>query len=215
MSDENDYHDGANSSPWNIDSPKYDNNEAYRQGVDNARNYGSGGSGSCFPGDTSIMTPKGEQRIDALKRGDFVLSWNEARSEMVPRRIKRVEVHASTLPVNVRLDSGTELRVTGNHTVLSNRGWKRVDALKSGDALHTVANGSAKIVAVTTAKVKENVFNLITEGEHTFIAGGVIAHNFTTLRRLRTALHQVAEAIQARRPEATATKPVAAYVAAR
>jgi hypothetical protein len=210
MSDENDYHDGANAGQFNVDSPRYDSNEAYRQGVDNNRD-----PNACFPGDTPIMTPSGEKRIDALKRGDVVLSWNEARGVMVPRRIKRVDAHNPTLPVNVRLDSGTELRVTGNHTVLSNRGWKRIDALKSGDALHTVANGSAKIVAVTPAKVKEKVFNLITEGEHNFIAGGVIAHNFTTLRRLRTALHQVAEAVHARRPATTTAKPAAAYVAAR
>jgi intein/homing endonuclease len=42
-----------------------------------------------------------------------------------------------------------------------------------------------RIEAITTA-APEPVFNLHTTGPHNFIAEGVLAHNFTKLRWLRT-----------------------------
>ncbi len=46
----------------------------------------------------------------------------------------------------------------------------------------------AKIVLTNTY---EPVFNLYTEGEHTFIADGSVVHNFSYFRTLRTVFHQL------------------------
>jgi hypothetical protein len=37
----------------------------------------------------------------------------------------------------------------------------------------------------------EPVYNIHTTGEHNFIADGVVAHNFTEFRRLRTLFHRL------------------------
>ena len=47
-----------------------------------------------------------------------------------------------------------------------------------------------RIEAITT-EAPEPVFNLHTTGPHNFIAEGVLAHNFTELRWLRTWAHRL------------------------
>ena len=83
------------------------------------------------------------------------------------------------------LADGTSLRVTANHTVLTNQGWRRVDELGEGDLL-AQADGSARVIEILTEPTPVPVYNLYTASEHNFVVDGVVVHNFTTLRVLRT-----------------------------
>ena len=87
-----------------------------------------------------------------------------------------------------------DLRTTAHHSFQTDAGWKRASDLQPGDALLRVDDtGEDHLVRIEAilAEPAEPVFNLHTTGPHTFIAEGVVAHNFTELRWLRTWAHRL------------------------
>ena len=54
-----------------------------------------------------------------------------------------------------------------------------------------VGNNYLMSIEAITTEAPEPVFNLYTTGPHNFIAEGVLAHNFTELRWLRTWAHRL------------------------
>ncbi len=149
----------------------------------------------CFPGDTKILTPTGERRIDEVRAADTVLSWSIDGGRLVAGSIKSVKVHGVSPLVRVDLANGTFLRATQNHTVRTTARWKRIDCLAKGDRV-VFANGtSERVEGVRRTGEKARVFNLITNGERNFVANGVVVHNFTTLPKTRTVLHKAMSAI--------------------
>lgn len=167
--------------------------------------YGGSSHGGCFVGSTKILTPSGQVRIDSLKKGDVILSWSEAAQELVERRISAVKNHKQPKTIWVLdVDDMTSIEMTANHKFLTQEGWKAARLIKAGDfvlcANETVEWKVVKGVAKTN-KV-EPVFNLITEGDHNYVAGGALAHNFSYFRKTRTALHQFVEKVLAPRTKA-------------
>lgn len=83
--------------------------------------------------------------------------------------------------------------LTPNHRLLTSGGWTRLDRLRAGDALvrpDAGAQGSTVLAVEPTSRV-ESVFNLGTTGEHSYIVDGLVAHNFTHLRWLRSWWHRL------------------------
>jgi hypothetical protein len=64
-----------------------------------------------------------------------------------------------------------------------------VDRLKAGDRLIGIGADNLEVERVYSTSETENVYNLITSGEHNFIVDGIVAHNFTFLREARCLLH--------------------------
>jgi hypothetical protein len=151
----------------------------------------SAGSG-CFVGTSLIWTPNGDRPIQEIVVGDSVLSWQTNTRSLVVRRVKKVLVHRSQPIWTLRLDGriGT-IRTTACHTVLTAGGWVKVDRLTVGDHILQVGGSGLEIKGITGPSSEEDVYNLHTRVEHNFIVDGVIAHNFTVLRRTRTLLHRL------------------------
>ena len=87
-----------------------------------------------------------------------------------------------------------DLRTTAHHSFKTDSGWKRASQLQAGDTLLRVDDsGESRLVRIEaiTTEAPEPVFNLYTTGPHNFIAEGVLAHNFTELRWLRTWAHRL------------------------
>lgn len=148
-------------------------------------------SPSCFPGNVKVLTPNGYKLMHVLMAGDAILSLN--RRSVAICHIKHVIRHTNAQIWAIRFDSTRQpLRVTRFHTLLTSRGWLRVDKLNAGDTLMAFENGGCGwVVKEIVPEAIEDVFNLITTGPHNFIVEGVVAHNFTTLRVARTILHQL------------------------
>ena len=49
---------------------------------------GSGGGGGCFTGDTLVSTPDGQIRIDELKEGSEVISFDDKGNTYVAKVLK-------------------------------------------------------------------------------------------------------------------------------
>lgn len=145
---------------------------------------------TCFPASTRVLTHSGYRPIADIEKGDLVLTYGPDGSTQL-RPVTRKLTHGETSILSVCFEEGPALRTTGFHTVLTARGWLRVDALVVGDSL-IQHDGTQRVVQKLMAESKrEPVYNLYTAGEHTFIVEGCVAHNFTVLRTLRTWLHRV------------------------
>ena len=143
---------------------------------------------SCFPASAKVSTPTGIKQISNLNPGDMVLSYKSDGSTTT-RPITRKLVHGDSQICSVHLNDGTKMKATSNHTVLTSRGWLSINNLKQGDRIIQL-DGEIGVVKISNEQTLEPVYNLYTAGEHTFIVDGVVVHNFTILRTLRTLIHQ-------------------------
>jgi intein/homing endonuclease len=151
---------------------------------------GTGGNTSCFLGSTPILTPEGWRPISDLKKGDRIISYDKPTGTTAIRHIKEQRRHKSAKIWEVFLTQCNEpICTTRIHSFLTNSGWKRASQLKSGDILATVGGSTGVVSSIVETDRFEPVFNLITEGEHTFVAQGCVVHNFTYFRTLRVWWH--------------------------
>lgn len=153
----------------------------------------------CFAGETRVLTPTGSVRIDTIKAGQSVLSWNQATGSLVERSTSRVLRYDGGCVIELFcMGKSAPLLVTKSHTLLTQNGWREVRKIKLGDELFLLENAKpvlTSVVGLNRREAKAPVYNLHTRGEHNFVADGVVSHNFTNLLTLRTILHQTAERI--------------------
>jgi ribonucleoside-diphosphate reductase alpha chain len=81
---------------------------------------------SCFVGDTPIITDSGFTEIQDIKKGDKVLTHKGRFRKVLATKSSR----SNDLYKVVVDKRRTPLTVTGNHLLLTNVGWVRVDELK-------------------------------------------------------------------------------------
>lgn len=153
-----------------------------------------GGSG-CFPGESRVLTPNGWKPISSFQSGDSVLSSVRGSSHLVERVVTEVRVYGRSELFAISIcNSQAPVLVTPTHSFLSTRGWLRAEQLREGDmlTLHQTSGNEVHIVSsVTSSGFADSVYNLITTEEHTFIVEGLVVHNFSYLRSLRTWLHRM------------------------
>lgn len=151
---------------------------------------------SCVTGDTWINTNNGGKQAKDIVVGDMVLTHkNRYRpvTKVIPTKDKD-DIYR--LKVSLEID---ELYITGNHPVLTQEGWVKVEELNinkhlvavnneilKGDKDHVidenvvVANDGIEYYSVIslekTDKV-EDVYDFTVEEDHSFSCAGVIVHN--------------------------------------
>lgn len=96
----------------------------------------------CLHPDTKITTINGNKSIKDIKKDDLVLSFNEITKEYEYKPV--VEVHKNLSKnekvYDVELENGKVLTITGNHKVLTQRGWVRADKLTVEDDILEIPN---------------------------------------------------------------------------
>jgi hypothetical protein len=148
---------------------------------------GGDDAGACFPAGTLILTPAGERDIATLHPNELVVSI-AADGQVSHRRLLRVVTHAPTSLWELKFSDGSRLKTTRVHSFLIAGTWQRADAIQAGDPVGTLAGG--RLIERTVEHAgplgeSASVYNLIVEGEYTFIANGAVAHSFTRFRRLQ------------------------------
>lgn len=152
----------------------------------------------CFPGDAKIVTPNGLVQLDSLRAGDLVTSWQESTRTWVSRSVKKIISYGLAAITHLDLSDGSIVRVTDHHTIHTLKGWRRVGSLREGDC---ITSGCGELSGVRVLRIRRTgervpVYNLHCEGEFNFVADGVVAHSFTTLRATRVALNRIADRIR-------------------
>lgn len=151
---------------------------------------------SCVTGDTWINTKSGGKQAKDIVVGDMVLTHkNRYRpvTKVIPTKDKG-DIYR--LKVSLEID---ELYITGNHPVLTQEGWVKVEDLDirkhlvavnneilKGDKDHVidesvvVANDGIEyysILSLDKTDRVEDVYDFTVEEDHSFSCAGVIVHN--------------------------------------
>ena len=137
---------------------------------------GGGGGGGCFLGHVPVATPDGRRRIDELKPGDQVLSFDD-QGAIHAATILKVHEHENEKVTRYKLWGGEHLDATPNHWVLNQfNAFVEIGTLGADDCLVDWNNHLRPIVGKEDLGTG-TVYNLTVEGHHTFIAGGIRVHN--------------------------------------
>ena len=139
----------------------------------------------CFTGDTLVSTEEGNRRIDEIKPGDKVLSYNTETGENELHEVKNVSVSKTDILVHIITDDGRDIETTMFHPfyVKNEDGtgeWKAASNLKAGDELLSEDGKKVKVSEVKVEKLAEEItfYNLELDEVHTYyVAGGVLVHN--------------------------------------
>lgn len=134
---------------------------------------------SCVTGDSWINTKNdGGKQAKDIVIGDEVLTHKGRYRKVVDVIKTEQKGDIYRLKVSSRM---TAINITGNHLVLTNLGWIRVDELDPNNHLVAI-NGSnglfydpIKELALTN-KV-EDVYDFTVEEDHSFSVSGIVVHN--------------------------------------
>lgn len=138
------------------------------------------GEPPCFPDGTRVRTTEGSRAIETLRAGDHLWTLDESgawRTSVVRGRKTR-EAEVVLAITHAR---GT-LRVTPEHPLRARVegdawSWIEAGALQPGDRLQT-EGGAAEVHAITRMDAPARVHTLRTSAPHTFLAEGVLVHNY-------------------------------------
>lgn len=136
----------------------------------------------CLHPNTNITTKYGIKQIKDIKIGDEVLTLNESTYKKEIKSVVKVHKNISN---NQMFLINNILRITNNHKVLTNKGWKRTDKLKIGDKILNANIKSLKQNNKNFTKIKsiskiihnDNTYNLHIEDNHNYFADGYNVSN--------------------------------------
>ena len=136
---------------------------------------GSGGGG-CFTGDTLVSTPDGQMRIDELKEGSEVVSFDD-KGNTYTAKVLKVHVHDNEQVYRYNFWGGEYLDATPNHWVLNQyNAFVAIGSLGYDDCLIDVM-GHLRPMMSREELGAFTVYNLTVERRHTFIANNIRVHN--------------------------------------
>ncbi|MFC1704534.1 C25 family cysteine peptidase [Candidatus Omnitrophota bacterium] len=131
-------------------------------------------SHTCFlPGTPILMSDGTEKSIEKVKVGDKVLAFDEETGEFKEDKVVEFFQH----PAEEYLIINEYLKVTKNHPVYSNGTWVEIGTLTIGDELFSRNSKPVRITSIKEVKEPTQVYNLEVNPYHTYVAGGIVAHN--------------------------------------
>ena len=137
---------------------------------------GSGGGGGCFTGDTLVSIPGGQVRIDELKEGDEVISFDDKGNTHVAKVLK-VHVHENEQVYRYGFWGEKYVDATPNHWVLNQyNAFVAIGIIGFNDCLVDVM-GHLRPMTSREELGTATVYNLTVERQHTFIANNIRVHN--------------------------------------
>ena len=134
-----------------------------------------------------VLTKEGYIPIKNIKAGMQIISYNEKTSDFCNCTVSAVKTAERRELWKLLLSNSTELKVTGNHRLLTSKGWIKVSEINVGDLVQTTT-GFMNVLKNERTQKFGKVYNLHTRIEKNFVVEGVVAHNFTHFFKLRSFL---------------------------
>lgn len=111
-----------------------------------------------------------------------VMSFNEHVGRFEPKHVTHAWRSGVRKILEIRLDDGKVLRCTEDHRVYtSNRGWVEAKCLTSDDTLRVGGTDHEVQIVAKVVSIREvgeaQTYDLEVEGNHNFVASGVLVHN--------------------------------------
>ena len=188
-------HDGYNAACGDCNDSNYNINPGRTEncctsaddncnGAVNENCSGGCGGGGCFSAGTRISMADGTtRRIETLRAGDFVLSYDAALKTLVLGTVVQTFRHRA--PKEFVVIDGA-LRATPNHPLFANGDWLPLDGVMENDELVRLFtpedpdDASTRPEPVRTIeRVRGNkaIYDLEVSGLHNYFAEGILVHN--------------------------------------
>lgn len=134
---------------------------------------------ACFVAGTLILTRTGYKKIEVIKVGDWVWSYNEQTGKRELKQVTKVFVRQTQQLVNLYL--GNQLiQTTLEHPFRHQGKWVKANDLKAGDRLQ-LYQSSAQLALDSLARqdTSVTVYNFTVANNHNYFVGkqGVLVHN--------------------------------------
>ena len=137
----------------------------------------------CFSGETLVKTENGYRKIEDVKRGEKVYSYNILTGEQELKEVlelKRVYERGET--VKLRFEKGIELESTLSHNFMTTEGkWKKAEELEIGESFYSEKYG---IIKLKEKELLENaspkiMYDLEVEDNHNYLITeeDILVHN--------------------------------------
>ena len=145
----------------------------------------------CFAAGTQVLLVDGTTKnIEDIKPGEIVKSYNFNNKETEDKIVGSLLSILSDHIANVKLENGTELKVTKDHPIWTNKGWAALDVeltmekyeigvaqLEVVDLVKTV-NGEVMVTSIEFKDEPTMTFTLKgVQDNANFFADGVLVHN--------------------------------------
>ncbi|MGE3454397.1 MAG: Hint domain-containing protein [Kofleriaceae bacterium] len=135
---------------------------------------------TCFASGTPVATPGGTRAIETLSRGDRVFGVDPATGAPTTAMVEALIDRGMREIIELQLDTGTVLRVTAEHPLFDPRAgrFRNAGEFAVGDAL--IGEAGRQIIIRDRVERGEyaRVYDLSVTSPDTFLAGGILAHNY-------------------------------------
>ena len=141
---------------------------------------------SCFDGDTPVATETGFRRIDEIRAGDRVWSYNVETGERALKEVKEVLVRENDELLHIETSRGVVDATTSHPFYVVGKGWVAAGDLAVGDGIQAISGDAGIVTGLKLEKLDKPipVYNLDVEDFHSyFVADGVLVHNVCTQGR--------------------------------
>ena len=144
---------------------------------------GGSGGGSCFVAGTLISMQGYYKKIERIKSGDIVLSYNEQTMKNEYSKVLQTMIHKTIEKIYSLFIEDEKLQVTGIHRFLITRNnkkeWIQASELKVGDLVLFADGTLHRISKIKTRLRILTVYNFEVSNNHNYYVGKnqILAHN--------------------------------------
>ena len=152
-------------------------------GVSRKNSGGGGGGGGCFVAGTLVSTNNGYKKIEDIKIGDIVLSYNEQTQENEYSEVLQTFIHDITGNIYTLYIENEKIEATGIHRFLiikNNVGnWIPASELKPNDLVLFADGTLHKIQRIDVKEKSLIVYNFEVSNNHNYYIGinKILVHN--------------------------------------
>ncbi len=133
---------------------------------------------NCFLEGTMVKTQEGYKPIEKIEVGEMVYT-HKNRLRKVTQTMKNVANEYYELEIESGLHNVPNIYVyvTGDHPILTSKGWLSVKMIKENDLILTYLGTLVKVKKITKIEKPAIVYNLSVDEDESYIAEGIIVHN--------------------------------------
>ncbi len=132
----------------------------------------------CFTEGTLVATENGNKKIEDIKEGDLVWSYNEETGKKELKKVVDLSRNTSSSLVKISVN-GTEITCTPEHRFFVNGNWIEAKNLTKGILLNTLDGTTSPVESIDFLDEKVKVYNFEVEGNHNYYVSekGILVHN--------------------------------------
>ena len=148
---------------------------------------------SCFDGDTPVATETGFRRIDEIRAGDRVWSYNIETGERALKEVKEVLVRENDELLHIETSRGAIDATTSHPFYAVGKGWVAAGDLAVGDSIQAISGDAGVVTSLELEKLDRPIFvyNLDVEDFHSYFVEGVLVHNNCDYKKLHREYEKV------------------------